>query len=229
MTDWSDTATHYEICTKVIEYLYIEQRLVNAFKETSRRCSPAEGWDRVFTKTLTYQASSKKFEVPDNICRCCLDFFINPTPEFLLLQAQQRSLEPQLTILRCKLQNLPESGCICIFIRFDWPLTPIDELVELFIIGDLTAFDFFEAIFDLFWEHLIFDSHLLLERIHSNSTRRRPPPRRRRRSCASLSNPRPQPSILSENLSRFAVSVCKSSRSLPFQAICTRSQASRPN
>lgn len=43
------------------------------------------------------------------------------------------------------------------------------------------------------------------------STRRRPPPHCRRRSCASVSNPRPQPSILSENLSRFAFSVCQSS------------------
>ena len=46
------------------------------------------------------------------------------------------------------------------------------------------------------------------------SGRRRPPPRTRRRSCASVNNPRPQPSLFSENLSRFAVSVCKSARPL---------------
>jgi hypothetical protein len=40
--------------------------------------------------------------------------------------------------------------------------------------------------------------------------RRRPPPGRRRRSCSSVSNPRPQPSVLSENLSRFAIPVCQS-------------------
>jgi len=46
--------------------------------------------------------------------------------------------------------------------------------------------------------------------------RRRPPPRSRRRSCASVSNPRAQPSILSENLSRFAVSVRQSARPITF-------------
>jgi hypothetical protein len=57
---------------------------------------------------------------------------------------------------------------------------------------------------------------LLLDEINSIQTRRRPPPRSRRRSCANVNNPRPQPSILSENLSRFAVSVCQSSRPLAF-------------
>jgi hypothetical protein len=57
---------------------------------------------------------------------------------------------------------------------------------------------------------------LLLDEINSIQTRRRPPPRSRRRSCANVNNPRPQPSILSENLSQFAVSVCQSSRPLAF-------------
>lgn len=43
--------------------------------------------------------------------------------------------------------------------------------------------------------------------------RSRPPPRRRRRSCCSVKDPRPQPSIISEYLSRFPVSVCGSARS----------------
>jgi hypothetical protein len=41
---------------------------------------------------------------------------------------------------------------------------------------------------------------------------RRPPPRGRRRSCASASNPKPQPSIISEYLSRYPKAVCGSSR-----------------
>jgi hypothetical protein len=51
-------------------------------------------------------------------------------------------------------------------------------------------------------------------RFSSNLTSRRPPPRGRRRSCLSLSNPKPQPSVLSENLTRFALSICQSSRPL---------------
>jgi hypothetical protein len=52
--------------------------------------------------------------------------------------------------------------------------------------------------------------------INSNPKRRRPPPRRRRRSCLNSSNPKPQPSILSENLTRSAFSVCQSPRPLGF-------------
>lgn len=43
---------------------------------------------------------------------------------------------------------------------------------------------------------------------------RRPPPRGRRRSCASASNPKPRPSIISEYLSRSATAFCGSSRRL---------------
>lgn len=43
---------------------------------------------------------------------------------------------------------------------------------------------------------------------------RRPPPRGRRRPCASASNPKPQPSIISENLTRYPASVCGSSTRL---------------
>jgi hypothetical protein len=43
---------------------------------------------------------------------------------------------------------------------------------------------------------------------------RRPPPRGRRRSCASVTNPQPQPSIISEFLSRYPASVRQPSRRL---------------
>jgi hypothetical protein len=52
------------------------------------------------------------------------------------------------------------------------------------------------------------------KRRSSGSVRRRPPPHCRRRSCASANNPRPQPSLVSEYLSRFALSVCQSTRTL---------------
>lgn len=49
--------------------------------------------------------------------------------------------------------------------------------------------------------------------IHSDGKRlcilnRRPPPRGRRRSCASANNPKLQPSIMSEYLSRYPSEVC---------------------
>lgn len=215
---WSNsTATRLEICTKSIEYLSNEERLVNEFQEISRCCSPADGWNRFFIKNLTSRLSPKKSEVPENICRRCLETFIHPKPELLLLQAQERSLEHELTILGGKLRT-PGSWSITdyviIFIGYYCPPEPFDELVVQFLGGILRASDFFKAIFDFFWVLLVFDTPFLLEKIQSNITTRRPPRRRRRRSCLSVSNPRPQPSILSENLSRFAVSVRQSSRPL---------------
>jgi hypothetical protein len=67
------------------------------------------------------------------------------------------------------------------------------------------------------WLVLVRHSKDILLRIYGHNlfcVSRRPPPHGRRRSCASASNPRPQPSILSETLSRYSASVCESARRL---------------
>ena len=189
------TATRYEICKKIIEYCFNEQSIIATLKGIPRCCSPIEGWNRLFVRTLKSQFSLKKLEIPDNICRRCVHTFI-PTPKILSLQTQQEALKLEIFALRWSLPKLPETT----YINFEnqyfwWPLEPFDELVEQFICGSLTAFEFVEAVFDLFWELFEFDSHLLLAKIHLNSTPRRPPPRRRWRSCASVSNRKQQASL----------------------------------
>ncbi|OBT94046.1 hypothetical protein VE01_07077 [Pseudogymnoascus verrucosus] len=55
----------------------------------------------------------------------------------------------------------------------------------------------------------------LSQSLGSLAITRRPPPRHRRRSCASVNNPRPQPTLVSENLSRFAFFIRQPSGPLP--------------
>lgn len=226
-----DRATRYEICARAIDYLSNEETIANAFKETPWCCSPVGGWDRLFFNTLNSQFSSEKFKVPGNICQHCLDSFINPTPEVRLLQTQQALLEEELSNLVGTLQgyskeqnvNIPQtrqfealeelSEQIINWIRAAYNAYKLlGEQLEFFLV-ELPLYEPSLVIFHVvFWTPLSY--LLLLDEIHSISTRRRPPPRRGRRTCTSVSNPRPQPSILSENLSRFAVSVCQSSRPL---------------
>lgn len=187
-----DPAIGYNICMRIIEYLCNECRIWNAIGQKPSYYCPQ--W--VFSISPSDSRFALTGEVPRNNCQHCLCIInLALNSKIQLLQTRQSSLDEELSILFFSWNGSSERQ----------GLRPKRQQKIL----QRRIFYYY-----IFLGHISDIALFLISTFISH--RRRPPSRRRRRSCASVYNPRPQPSILSENLSRFAVSVCQPSRPLAF-------------
>jgi hypothetical protein len=168
-----------------------------------------------------------------------IDTFIKLDPEVKLIQAQQETLDEEFSLLGTFLQSQSEGQNTNISQADQFQLATrrfvvwVHERVAIRadISQEIPREVSQEVLQEVPQEHIaggagdplnfiilyliyFYCGHLAV--ILPIPKNRRPPPRGRRRSCDSINNPRTQPSILSENLSRFAISVCQSARPLSF-------------
>jgi hypothetical protein len=203
------------ICSLAIRHQIIERLVFSKLRDSVKCFSTGGGRHSPFYTVLAGAVPSDDDQA---ICRHCLNEISTTSSEVQGFQRDQLEVEAELIRLSRRLilfSVAPETVCATSAQEHQLDLQRYRDLLSKKLDGEEGKKQKLQLIrvFRVIRVSLVV-CLLALRHRQTVSIRRRPPPRGRRGSCYSVHNPRPQPTILSENLSRFSTTVCESPRPL---------------